>query len=279
MVDKIEMSLDDIIKSTKGLKVRRGAGQARRGAGGGGGAGGGRPIRKGGRPMQGAQRSSGGGSGGGSVLKGRNRGGIQKSNFPRGDVNSAWKHDMYDGPKRGLGGGGGGLKTSNGGVSSGPSKLLVSNLDYGVSESDIHELFADFGPLKSASMHYDRSGRSLGTADVVFERRADAVKAMKQYNGVPLDGRPMNIQLATSEVPSPVSKSRLASGPSSRPRPQVGGGNLRRGPGGPRRGGGGGGAPRSAGGAGGRRNGTPKAPAPTAEELDAELDAYVNDMK
>ncbi|XP_055381858.1 THO complex subunit 4 [Condylostylus longicornis] len=248
MVDKIDMSLDEIIKSNRQQK-RGGKGgairtQRRRGAGAGGRGGGLRGRRS--------------GIIAGGIIKGRNRGGAQNAKYTRGDVNSAWKHDLYDGPKRGL-------KTAS---SIGSSKLLVSNLDFGVSDTDIHELFADFGPLKSAAVHYDRSGRSLGTADVVFERRSDAAKAMKQYNGVPLDGRPMNIQFATSEVP-PVRANRIPQrSPNKLRRPIPG--KIRRG-GGIVRG-------RRIGRGGGGRN-VRAGPQPTAEELDAELDAYVNDMK
>lgn len=70
MVDKIDMSLDDIIKSSKNKRgtARRGRGVARQGG-----------QRRGGGSFRGTNRSGTGGS----VMRGRNRGGITRSTFTR----------------------------------------------------------------------------------------------------------------------------------------------------------------------------------------------------
>ncbi|XP_019191847.1 PREDICTED: THO complex subunit 4A-like [Ipomoea nil] len=72
-------------------------------------------------------------------------------------------------------------------------KLYISNLAYSVSDEDIRTLFSEIGHLQNFGVHYDRTGRSMGTGEVVFFRHSDAMAAMRTYNNVPLDGRPIKI--------------------------------------------------------------------------------------
>ena len=118
-------------------------------------------------------------------------------------------------------------------------KLYVGNLSYNVSSSDLEQLFAQYGAVRSAQVITDReTGRSRGFGFVEMPNEAEANAAIAALNNQPMNGRPLTVNVA---------KPREGGGPG-------GGGGYggggRRGGGGPRGGGGYGG-----GGGGGYQGG------------------------
>ncbi|XP_071719783.1 THO complex subunit 4A-like [Rutidosis leptorrhynchoides] len=167
----LDMSLDDLIKNNK--KSGDGSGRGR-----------------------GRGRSSGPGP----TRRFNNRGTNRSTPYGGPKAPDAMIHDMFGGTDQPMGNFGPGGRSSA--IETG-TKLYISNLDYGVSNEDIKELFAEVGDLKKYSIHYDRSGRSKGTAEIVFSRRQDALAAVKRYNNVQLDGKPMKIEIVGLNIVAP----------------------------------------------------------------------------
>ncbi|XP_022729582.1 THO complex subunit 4A-like [Durio zibethinus] len=233
MSSALEMSLDDLIKRNR----KSGSGNSRgRGRGSGPG-----PARR--FPNRGANRSAP----------------YTTAKAPE----TTWQHDMYSDKGAAFQGQAGRATAIETGT-----KLYISNLDYGVSNDDIKELFSEVGDLKRFAVHYDRSGRSKGTAEVVFSRRTDAMAAVKRYNNVQLDGKPMKIEIVGTNVATPAA-------------PSAPNGAFASSNGAPRGGQGrGGGFGRQRGGTGGRGfgrgrgRGKGRGEKVSAEDLDADLEKY-----
>lgn len=103
-------------------------------------------------------------------------------------------------------------------------RIYVGNLKFSTTESDLRELFSEYGEVSETAIVTDReTGRSRGFGFVTMPDDAQAQEAINATNGMDVDGRPLQVNEA-------------------RPRTGTGGGG-----GGGGRGGGGGG--------GGRRGG------------------------
>ncbi|XP_022635108.1 THO complex subunit 4D isoform X3 [Vigna radiata var. radiata] len=200
MASSLDMSLDDRIKnrSNRGGRGRGGRGRAQSGRGPSGSLNGGR--------MAGAvngRRMTGAGNGGrtsGAVRRGPLMVNTRPSSYAiaksiRRTRPFPWQHDLFEDSLRAAG-----IQ----GVEVG-TKLYVSNLDHGVTNEDIRELFSELGELKRYAVHYDKNGHPSGSAEVVYTRRSDAFAALKRYNNVLLDGKPMKIEIVGSNAELPVS--------------------------------------------------------------------------
>jgi len=268
----LDMALDDIIKQKK---------VANRGRGGKRGRGAARGASRGGA-FKSTARGRGAARG---TFRGATRGtfrGATRGTF-RGATRGASQTRGRGGFRGTVARGGFAAAKTQGGS----RKLIITNLEFGVNDNDIKELFQEFGNMRSSAIHYDSTGRSLGTAHVIFSESASAVKACRQYNGVHLDGRPMKI---TIDGQNPAAQAVSAAGQRGAFRGTTRGGGrpvkrlsgtptALKGTGAKRGVARGRGQTRGRGGRGrgGRGAKTTKA-APSVADLDAELEAYANQV-
>jgi RNA recognition motif-containing protein len=71
-------------------------------------------------------------------------------------------------------------------------KLYVGNLSFEASETDLQELFAQAGQVESARIITDMyTGKSRGFGFVEMANRDEGQKAIDQFNGKDLKGRPI----------------------------------------------------------------------------------------
>lgn len=84
------------------------------------------------------------------------------------------------------------------------SKVLVSNLPYDVTESMIKEYFDEtVGHVHEVEIHYGPDGRSRGKADITFSTEDGASMAFTKLNKLPIDGRPIQIEIIGAQPDPP----------------------------------------------------------------------------
>ena len=76
-------------------------------------------------------------------------------------------------------------------------KLYVGNLAYGVSDTDLENMFTPHGAVQSAQVIMDReTGRSKGFGFVEMGNSDEANAAMSALNGKEVDGRKLTVNEA-----------------------------------------------------------------------------------
>jgi RNA recognition motif-containing protein len=81
-------------------------------------------------------------------------------------------------------------------------KLYCGNLSYGVTSSDLEQLFAQFGEVQSAEVISDReTGRSKGFGFVEMSTEAGAQAAIEGLHDVEHNGRPLTVNEAKPREP------------------------------------------------------------------------------
>jgi len=162
-------------------------------------------------------------------------------------------------------------------VPTGPSgravegRILVSGFPKDINEPMIKEYFAKtVGPVKRVELSYGPGGVSRGIATIMFARSDSATKAVNTCNGIPVDGKPIKVEMIidaalAKAIPAPKGLSERITLPKAQPKSAAStkaNGNSTRG--------------KNARGRGGKTGRNARPAKKTAEELDSEMVDYWN---
>ncbi len=79
-------------------------------------------------------------------------------------------------------------------------RLFVGNLGFSLGDGDLREAFAEAGEVERAEIVRDRlDGRSRGFGFVEMATENEGTIALKMLNGRELAGRPIRVEVATSQ--------------------------------------------------------------------------------
>lgn len=76
-------------------------------------------------------------------------------------------------------------------------KIYVGNLDFGIDNDKLKEIFSEFGEIEEAVVINDKfSGRSKGFGFVTFANDENADKAISEMNEKEVEGRKLRVNEA-----------------------------------------------------------------------------------
>ncbi len=87
------------------------------------------------------------------------------------------------------------------------TNIFIANLDWSITTEDLRSTFESFGPVNYAHVVYEpKTKRSKGFGFIEMLNSDDAINAIEALNGVEINGRKIDVKIASPKENRPKKK-------------------------------------------------------------------------
>ncbi len=87
------------------------------------------------------------------------------------------------------------------------TNIFIANLDWSITSEDLMSTFSKFGKVGYAHVEYEKdTKRSRGYGYVEMVETEEAINAIKALNGMEINGRAIDVKIASSKDNRPTAK-------------------------------------------------------------------------